>query len=148
MASGNRMLLPRRQKPLSEGGGLEDHLQIRVHVPAGRSSMVLFTKRAGTNPNFNGYRLKRARCSFTGSTWRQFVRGVGPWKVCSRRYPALSARSHRPWLKAESWAAALKYRHSRRSRTTLGTIKRTITARDILAVCGDVENQSRRTGAD
>src|ERR1700688_1866273 len=144
MAGGNRMLLPRRQKTLSKGGGLEDHLQLRVPVPAGRNSTVPFTERAGANTN--GSRLELARRSFTRNACGQFVRGVGPWKTRSRCPPALFAGSHRPRLEAKSWAVAFEYRHSLRSWTALGAIKCTLTARDIVAVCGGLENQSRRAG--
>ena len=89
---------------------------------------------------------KLARCSFTRNTPRRFVLRIGPSKACSRRYPAFFAGSHRPRLEAESWVAALEHRHSLRSRTALGAIKCTLTARDIVAVRGGVENQSRRTG--
>src|ERR1700675_3701992 len=121
MTSGNRMLPPRRQKSLSKGGGLEDHLQIRVHLPAGRSFIVPFPNRVGAN--VNGSRLKLARCSCTRNTPRRFVLRIGPSKAGSRRSPALFAGSHRPRLEAEPGVAALEYRHSFRSRTALGAIK-------------------------
>src|ERR1700675_3160003 len=145
MTSGNRMLLPRRQETLSKGGGLEDHLRLRVHVPAGRGSVVPFTNRAG--PNANGSRFEFAGRSFSRSAGRRSVRRIGPWKARSRCYPALSARSHRPRLEAKSWAAALEHRHSLRSRTALGAIKRTLATRDIVAVRGGFENQSERVGS-
>ena len=138
------MLPPCRQKTRSKGGGLEDHLQIRVHLPAGRRPIAPFTQRAGANAN--GPRVKLARCSFTGNAPRRFVLRIGPSKASSRRSPALFAGSHRPWLEAKSWAAAFEYRHSFRSRTALGAVKRTVTARVIVPVRGGVENQSRRAG--
>src|ERR1700681_3888591 len=109
MISRNRMLPPPRQKTRSKGGGLEDHLQIRVHLPAGRSSVVPFNKRAGANANVS--RLKFARCSFTGNAPRRFVLRIGPSKAGSRHASALVAGSHRSRPEVQSWAASLEYRH-------------------------------------
>src|ERR1700732_1281490 len=147
MTSGNRMFAPAGRRALRLGGSLEDHLQLRVHVPAGRSPMVLFTECTAANTDTNISQLGLARYSFTGNTWRQFVLRVGPCKTCSRRYSAFFAGSHGPRLEAESRAATVEYRHSLRSRTALGAVKRTLTARDIVAVRGGVENQSRRIGS-
>ena len=79
---------------MSNGGSLEDHLPLRVHIPAGRSSVVLFAECAGANSDTDKSRLEPFRCGFTGNTWRQFVLRVGPGKASSRSYSALFAGSH------------------------------------------------------
>src|SRR6202051_4751428 len=109
MASRNRMLPPAGQKASGKGGRLEDHLQLKVHVPVGWSPIAPFANRSRANAI--ACWLELAKYRFTGSACRQFVFRVGAWKGRPRRYSALLAGSHRPRTEAEPRSAALEHRH-------------------------------------
>src|SRR5450631_3251663 len=80
--------------------------------------------------------------SHSRNTWGKPVLRKHTVKTCSGNSAALVARSDRPRIEAKSWTSSFRFKYSFGSRTALGAIKRTPSARLRDAVCGGLADQS------
>src|SRR3984885_5341351 len=123
-----------RRSEICDGGvSCEDHLRTRSRVGVGRSLVVRSTHSSCADRD--NTQFEHSRPSDTRNRWSEPVRGECAFKAGSWRDAAFVAGGHRPRIETESWAAAVECRYPFGQRPALGTIGRSLAARECGALC-------------